>query len=59
MEQNRKVDFYPIPNKNTSETEGLSSVLPNGIPERYFATSGSANLYGSTFSFHENILFLF
>lgn len=35
----RRVDFYPIPNKNTSETEGLSSILPNGIPERYFATS--------------------
>ena len=35
----QKVDFYPIPNDFTSETEGLSSVLPNGIPERYFATT--------------------
>ena len=35
----KRVDFYPIPNSNNSETEGISSILPNGIPERYFATS--------------------
>jgi hypothetical protein len=32
------VKFYPIPNDSSGDT-GISPVLPNGIPERYFATS--------------------
>lgn len=35
----KRVDFYPIPNPNQSQTEGISPSMPNGQPERYFATS--------------------
>lgn len=35
----QRVDFYPIPSKNTADAP-ISPSLPNGVPERYFAING-------------------